>query len=80
MHIHGQQMNLVALNPYAAAADIQRKADVRKKLMKSANEIEGLASSDETGMAGKMMNRWRGQSFTEDEYHAGNGGRTSDFG
>jgi hypothetical protein len=79
MHIHGHQMNFNALNPYAAAAETQRKADVRKKLMRSASDIEGLSSAEETDSAGKMMNGQRGQSFTEDEYHPGNSGRGSEF-
>ena len=79
MHIHGHQMNLNALNPYAAAAETERKADVRKKLMKSASNIEGISSLEEAGMVGKMMNGCRGQSFADDEYHAGSSGRDSDF-
>jgi hypothetical protein len=79
MHIHGHQMNFNAINPYGAAADTQRKADVRKKLMKSASDIEGISSPDEAGMVGRMMNGRHGQSFTDDEYHPGNSGRDSDF-
>jgi hypothetical protein len=79
MHIHGHQMNFNALNPYAAAAESQRKADVRKKLMRSASDIEGLSSPEEAGSAGRMMNGQRGRSFSEDEYHPSNGGRGSDF-
>jgi hypothetical protein len=79
MHIHGNQMNFNALNPYAAAAETQRKADVRKKLMRSASDIEGISSSEEAGSAGRMMNGSRDHSFTDDEYHAGNFGRGSDF-
>ena len=79
MHIHGHQMDLNALNPYAAAAESQRKADVRKKLMKSASDIEGISSPDEAGALGRMMNGSRGRSFADDEYHAGGSGRNSDF-
>jgi hypothetical protein len=84
MHIHGNQMNLNAINPYSAAAEravaAQKAADVRKKLMGSASDIEGVSSPDEHFMMGQWMGQQHGQSFTEDEYHAGDSGRDSDFG
>jgi hypothetical protein len=84
MHIHGNQMNLNAINPYSAAAEravaSQRAAAVRKKLMKSAGDIEGVLSPDEHFMVGQWMGQRYGQSFTEDEFHAGDSGRDSDFG
>jgi hypothetical protein len=55
MHIHASQMNI---NPYSAAAEkavaAQRAADVRKKLMKSAQQIEGEVTPE----AGLMIDRW----------------------
>ena len=84
MHIHNNQMNFNGINPYSAAAErataTQKAADVRKKLIKSSNEIEGVSSPDELFMVGQWMGQQHGQSFTEDEYHAGDSGRDSDFG
>jgi hypothetical protein len=83
MHIHGNQMNLNAINPYSAAAEravaAQKAADIRKKLMTSGGGLEGVSTPGEF-MAGQLMVPSHGQSFTEDEYHAGNSGRDSDFG
>jgi hypothetical protein len=83
MHIHGNQMNLNAINPYSAAAEravaAQKAADVRKKLMNSCG-VEGVSSPDEHFMMGQWMSRQNGQSFTEDEFPAGDSGRDSDFG
>jgi hypothetical protein len=84
MHIHGNQMNLTAINPYFAAAEraasAQKAADVRKRLMKSAGDIEGVSSPGETFMVGRMTDPTHGLPITEDEYHAGDLGRDSDFG
>jgi hypothetical protein len=58
MHIHASQMNINAINPYSAAAEkavaAQRAADVRKKLMKSAQEIEGELTPE----VGLMIDHW----------------------
>jgi|HubBroStandDraft_1064217.scaffolds.fasta_scaffold51793_2 hypothetical protein len=84
MHIHGNQMNFNAVNPWSAAAEraaaTQKAADVRKKLMRSASDIEGVSSPDEPFMVGRLTNQRHGQSFLEDEYSAGDSGRDSDFG
>jgi hypothetical protein len=84
MHIHGNQMNFNATNPYSAAAEravtAQKAADLRKKLMTSGGDMEGVSSSDELFIVGKLMVPSHGQSFTEDEYHAGDSGRDLDFG
>jgi hypothetical protein len=42
--------------------------------------VEGVSSPDEHFMMGQWMSRQNGQSFTEDEFHAGDSGRDSDFG
>jgi len=49
MHIHGNSMSINAASFYSAAqnekaAAAQRAADVRKKLLKGAAEIEGAAT------------------------------------
>jgi hypothetical protein len=60
MHIHRSQMDPSAGNPYTAAAQkavaAQRAAAaVRKRLTKSAREIEGGSSPDEASMIGRWM-------------------------
>jgi len=84
MHIHGNQMNLNAVNPYCAAAEkaaaAQRAADVRKKLMKSASDIEGIASPDEAFMVGHWIDPRQSQPQTDVEYHTAAAGKDSDFG
>jgi len=84
MHIHGSQLNPLALNPYSAAAEkaiaAQRAADLRKKLMKSAAEIEGVSSPEEAFMIGQWMDSRHSQVLTGDEYHAAESGKDPDFG
>jgi hypothetical protein len=77
-------MNLNAVNPYSAAAEkaaaAQRAADVRKKLMKSASDIDGVSSPDETFMIGQWMDSRHSQVESEDQYHASASGKDPDFG
>jgi hypothetical protein len=84
MHIHPSQMNLDAINPWSAAAEkaaaVQRSADVRKKLMKSASDIEGIASPDEVFMVGHWMDSAPNRSQQDVEYHSSTSGKDSDFG
>lgn len=84
MHIHGNQMNLNAVNPYSAAAEkaagAQRAADVRKKLMRSAGEVQGASSPEEALMAGQWMNPRQIPAQSDIEYHTAAVGRDSDFG
>jgi hypothetical protein len=75
MHIHGSQMNMNSIRLSSAgaaekAAAAQRAADVRKKLMKSASDIEGVSSPEEAFMIGHWMNSSQSPSLGEDEYHA----------
>jgi hypothetical protein len=60
MHVHGNQMNFNALNPYAAAAEkaisAQRATEVRKRLLKGAAEIDGAPIPGEAW----LIDRWRG--------------------
>jgi hypothetical protein len=84
MHIHGSQMNPNAVNPYSAAAEkavaAQRAADVRKKLMKSATDIEGVSSPEEAFMVGQWMDSRHSQVQSQDQYHASAAGKDPDFG
>jgi hypothetical protein len=84
MHIHGNQMNLNGINPYAAAAqravEAQRAAGVRNKLTMSAKGIEGASSFDEATLIGKWMDGGRSQPRAAVEYHTAASGKDSDFG
>jgi hypothetical protein len=85
MHIHGNSMNVNAANFYSAAegekaAAAQRAADVRKKLLKSASEIEGSATPEETLLIGQWMDGRHSQVQSEEQYHASASGKDPDFG
>jgi len=84
MHIHGNQMNLNGINPYAAASqrvvDAQRAAGVRNKLTMSAKNIEGASSLDEATMMGKWMDGGNSRTPAPAEYHTAASGKDSDFG
>ena len=84
MHIHANPTNLNAVNPYSAAADkvaaTQRAADVRKKLTKSASDIEGTPSPDEAYMVGHWMDTRQSAPHDGVEYHTSAAGKDSDFG
>ena len=84
MHIHGNQWNLNAVNPYYAASENaaarQRAAGVRKKLLKSAAEIEGAATPEETLLIGQWLDSRPSPVESEDQYHASAADRDSDFG
>jgi len=82
MHIHGNQMNFNAINPYSAAAEkaaaAQRAADVRRKLARSANGVESVADPEDAFTLGRWMDF--NPSLGEDaEYHTAASGRESDF-
>jgi hypothetical protein len=47
--------------------------------MKSASDIEGIPSPDETYRVDRLTDPLHGQSFSEDEYRPGSSGRISDF-
>jgi hypothetical protein len=73
MHIHGNQSNLNAVNPYTAAAEravaTRRAANVSKRLMKAAGEVGGGGSAEETLMVGRWLDSSEGHSQEESEYH-----------
>jgi hypothetical protein len=85
MHIHATQMNMNSACLYSAAgaekaAAAQRAADVRKKLMKSASDIEGASSPEEAFMISQWTDSRHSQVESADQYHAGASGKVPDFG
>jgi hypothetical protein len=85
MHIHATQMNMNSASLYSAAAAekaaaAQRAADVRKKLMKSASDIEGVSSPDEAFLIRQWVDSRHSQVESADEYHASASGKVPDFG
>ena len=85
MHIHGNPMAVNAANFYSTAQNREaiaagRAAEVRKKLLKGAGEIEEAASPEESLLIGKWMDAQQGHARSEDQYHGGAEGKDSDFG
>ncbi|MGA2250606.1 hypothetical protein [Terracidiphilus sp.] len=79
MHIHGASMNHSAahLNSMAGAekaAEAQRAAELRKKLLKASAQTEGLPDSDENLLMGHWLDSHSGQSQGNDEYRPSNRG------
>jgi len=79
MHIHGNQMDMNSASLYSAAgaekaAATQKAADVRRKLMKSATDIEGISSPDEAYLVSKWMDPLQSQEHGgqahEDKYRS----------
>jgi hypothetical protein len=78
-------MAVNAANFYSAtmeerAAAAQRAAGVRKRLMKSASEIDGAATPEETLLIGQWMDSRHSQVESEDQHHATAAGKDPDFG
>jgi hypothetical protein len=85
MHIYGNSMSINAANFYSAAQNeetvaAKRAADVRKKLLKGASEIEGAATPEETLLIGEWMDSRHSQVEREDQYHTSASGRDKNFG
>ncbi|MGD0938641.1 MAG: hypothetical protein ABR905_02940 [Terracidiphilus sp.] len=85
MHIHGNSMAVNTANLYSAAqaerADsAKRAAEVRKRLLKGASEIEGAATPVESLLIGRWLDAGHSQNQNDDEYHSSSAGRDSDFG
>jgi hypothetical protein len=87
MHIHGNSMNfqITGISSASAAANEaarQRAAEVRRKLMRSATEIEGegISSPEEAFLIGQWMDSRNSQVMGEDQYHAASEGKDQDFG
>jgi hypothetical protein len=85
MHIHRNSMAAIAADIYSSAqagraAEAQRAAEVRKKLLKGASEIGGSATPEETLMIGQWMDSRHSQVQTEDQYHPSASGKDPEFG
>jgi hypothetical protein len=83
MHIHNSvSLTYANVNPTAAAEHAtarQRAENVRKRLMSSANETDGVTSPDEAnGITGLLDPPQRGM-LEDDEYHPHHESRESDF-
>jgi hypothetical protein len=85
MHIHGKSMNANPADFYAASqgekvANAQKAAEIRKKLLKGAAQIEGAATPEETLMISHWLDGRQSQTESSEEYHAAAAGRDPDFG
>ena len=85
MHIHGNSMSINAANFYSAAenekaASARRVADVRKKLLRGALEIEGAATPEETLLIGQWIDSRHSQVQSQDQYHTSASRKDPDFG
>jgi hypothetical protein len=85
MHIHGNSMTVNAANFYSAGqnektAAAERAAEVRKKLLKGASQIEGAATPEETLMIGQWLDSRHSQVQSEDGYRTAASGKDVDFG
>jgi hypothetical protein len=78
-------MNVNPANFYAAsqgesAANAQKAAEVRKKLLNGAGQIEGASTPEETQMISHWLDGRHSQTESSEEYHAAAAGRDPDFG
>jgi hypothetical protein len=85
MHIHGNSINfqIAGINSYAAIeteANRQRAAEVRRKLMKIATDLEGESSPEESFLVDQWRNSQHGRGRNEDQYHASAEGEEPGFG
>ena len=85
MHIHGNSMAVNPANFYAAAqgeraAATQRAAEVRKKLLKGAAEIDGAATPEETLMINQWLDSRHSQTQSGEQYRATAAGKDPEFG
>ncbi|MGA2753331.1 MAG: hypothetical protein ABSE53_06145 [Terracidiphilus sp.] len=84
MHIHPSAIGLHPINTYAAgnerAAATQRAADVRKRLLKAAQEAAPDATPEENLLIGQWLDSRHSQVLPGDSYHAASQGEDPDFG
>ncbi len=84
MHIHPAAVGLHSINTYATGNDrsaaAQRAAEVRKRLLKSAQSIESDTDPDATLLVGQWLDSRHSQVLPQDEHHSGAAGKDSDFG
>ena len=84
MHIHGNSMSVNAASFYSTAqgekAAAQRAANIRKKLIKNASEIEGSATPEETLLISQWMDSRHSQVQSGEQYKNSVSGKDPDFG
>ncbi len=86
MHIHPAAIGLQPISSYAAgnerAAAAQRAAEIRKRLLKSAQsgEDEATADPDANLLIGQWLDSRHSQVLPGDEYHAAAQGKDPDLG
>jgi len=85
MHIHPAAVGLHSINTYAAgndrsAAAAQRAAEVRKRLLTSAQSVEPDTDPDATLLVGQWIDSRHSQVLPQDEYHSAASGKDPDFG
>ena len=86
MHIHSAAMGLQPTSIYVAgnerAAAAQRAAEVRKRLLKSAQKVdeEAAADPDATLLIGQWLDSRHSQVLPGDQYHAAAEGEDPDLG
>jgi hypothetical protein len=73
MHIHdSSNITYMNINPTAAAEHAtarQRAENVRKRLMSSQDETDGVTSPEEAMMLGHWMDAASSHTVEDDEYH-----------
>ncbi|MGA3133207.1 MAG: hypothetical protein ABSD59_20600 [Terracidiphilus sp.] len=84
MHVHPAAVSLHSINTYAMAneraATAQRAAEVRKRLLKSAQSIETESDPDATLLIGQWLDSRHSQVLPDDEYRTAAEGKDQDFG
>ncbi len=84
MHIHGNLLNtqsasLTSISASERAAAAQRAAEVRKRLLKTA-QAAGAATPEETLLIGHWLDSRHSQVLSNDDNHAAAEGKDPDFG
>jgi len=84
MHTHGSVLNVQGANFASVsngerAAASQRAAEVRKRLLKSAQAPGGDTTPEESKLIGNWLNVYHNQSLADDEYHTSSPGEETDL-
>lgn len=82
MHIHSMavnQANLYSAAQGERAAELQKAAEVRKKLLKAAAQADSAATPEETLLINHWIDTRPGPVLSEDAYRAAASGRISEF-
>ena len=86
MHVHPAAVGLHAINTYSLAneraANAQRAAEIRKKLLKAAqsDDLDVNTDPDATLLVGQWLDSRHSQTLPGDEYHAAAEGKDPDLG